>query len=79
MLVTDSGQLIRLAVDEVRIAGRRTQGVTLFRIDKDERVVSVAHLSEMGDAAAEDDTAEVAGSLHAEVSNSREEEVTNGE
>ena len=32
MLVTDSGQLIRFAVDEVRIAGRRTHGVTLFRI-----------------------------------------------
>ena len=47
MLVTDSGQLIRFSVDEVRIAGRRTQGVTLFRIEKDERVVSVAHLSEM--------------------------------
>ena len=26
MLVTDNGQLIRFAVDEVRIAGRRTQG-----------------------------------------------------
>ena len=49
MLVTDSGQLIRFAVDEVRIAGRRTQGVTLFRIEKDERVVSVAHLSEVHD------------------------------
>ena len=49
MLVTDSGQLIRFAVDEVRIAGRRTQGVTLFRIEENERVVSVAHLSEVGD------------------------------
>ena len=67
MLVTDNGQLIRLAVDEVRIAGRRTQGGTLFRIDKDERVVSVAHLSEMGEADAEDDTEEVADSLHTEV------------
>ncbi len=49
MLVTDNGQLIRFAVDEVRIAGRRTQGVTLFRIEENERVVSVAHLSEVSD------------------------------
>ncbi len=49
MLVTDSGQLIRTSVDEIRIAGRRTQGVTLFRIENEERVVSVAHLSEVND------------------------------
>ena len=56
MLVTDSGQLIRFAVDEVRIAGRRTQGVTLFRIEQDERVVSVAHLSEVNGEGDEEET-----------------------
>lgn len=55
MLVTDSGQLIRTSVDEIRIAGRRTQGVTLFRIDDDERVVSIAHL---GEVSGEDETEE---------------------
>jgi DNA gyrase subunit A len=59
MLVTDSGQLIRFSVDEVRIAGRRTQGVTLFRIEKDERVVSVAHLSEMNGDENEEKDADV--------------------
>jgi DNA gyrase subunit A len=44
MLVTDSGQLIRCPVHDVRIAGRRTQGVTIFRIGDDERVVSVSHI-----------------------------------
>ncbi len=44
MLVTDKGQLIRCPVDDIRIAGRKTQGVTLFRVEEDERVVSVAHL-----------------------------------
>ena len=65
MLVTDSGQLIRFAVDEVRIAGRRTQGVTLFRIEQDERVVSVAHLSEVNGEGEEEETedpAETSGS-----------------
>jgi len=46
MLVTDGGQLIRCPVDDIRIAGRKTQGVTLFRVDEDERVVSVARLEE---------------------------------
>ena len=46
MLVTDAGQLIRCPVDDIRIAGRLTQGVTLFRVGDVERVVSVARLRE---------------------------------
>ena len=46
MLVTDAGKLIRMPVDDIRIAGRTTRGVTLFRIDESERIVSVAHLPE---------------------------------
>ncbi len=49
MLVTDKGQLIRCPVDDIRIAGRKTQGVTLFRVEEDERVVSVAHLPDDDD------------------------------
>ena len=55
MLVTDAGQLIRCPVDDIRIAGRRTQGVTLFRVDKEERVVSVARLRDVADAENGDD------------------------
>ncbi len=44
MLVTDGGKLIRSPVDGIRIAGRTTRGVMLFRIDKSERIVSVARL-----------------------------------
>ena len=46
MLVTNSGQLIRCPVNDVRIAGRQTQGVTLFNVSEKERVVSVAKLEE---------------------------------
>ncbi len=53
MLVTNGGQLIRMPINQVRIAGRKTQGVMLFRIDKGEKVVSVAHLPE----SSEDDDA----------------------
>ena len=44
MLVTNAGQLIRCPVHDIRIAGRNTQGVTLFKTSDDEQVVSVAHL-----------------------------------
>ena len=47
MLVTDGGQVIRCPVNDVRIAGRRTRGVTLFRVAEDERVVSVTRLADM--------------------------------
>ncbi len=40
MLVTDEGQLIRSRVKEIRIAGRRTQGVRVFRLNEGESVVS---------------------------------------
>jgi DNA gyrase subunit A len=41
MLVTDGGRLIRVPVDQVRVTGRSVMGVTLFRLDDDERVTSV--------------------------------------
>ena len=46
MLVTNNGQLIRCPVNDVRIAGRQTQGVTLFKVSETQRVVSVAKLEE---------------------------------
>jgi DNA gyrase subunit A len=46
MLVSDGGQLIRTGVDGVRITGRSAQGVTLFRVAGDEKVISVAWLME---------------------------------
>ncbi len=44
LLVTDQGQLIRVPVGQIRIAGRNTQGVTIFRTAQDEHVVSVERL-----------------------------------
>jgi DNA gyrase subunit A len=49
MLVTDGGQLIRIPVAGIRIAGRKTQGVTLFKVETDERVVSVTRLDDTGE------------------------------
>lgn len=52
LLVTDQAQMIRIGVADVRIAGRATQGVTLFRVSNGEQVVSVAKIR---DVAGEDD------------------------
>ena len=41
MMVTDGGRLIRVPIDQVRITGRAAMGVTMFRLDDDERVTSV--------------------------------------
>ena len=46
MLVTDGGQLIRCPVDGVRIAGRNTQGVRIFKTEAEEKVVSVERIIE---------------------------------
>ena len=41
MLVTDAGRLIRIPADQVRMTGRAAMGVTLFRLDSGEQVMSV--------------------------------------
>ena len=46
MLVTDAGQLIRVPVEGIRIAGRATQGVIVFDTAEQERVVSVDRIGE---------------------------------
>jgi DNA gyrase subunit A len=46
MLVTDQGKLIRTEVDDIRVLGRATQGVTLFRVAGGEHVVSAAKVLE---------------------------------
>ncbi len=47
VLVTDQGKLIRCPINDVRIARRQTQGVKLFDIADNEKVVSVTRLTEM--------------------------------
>ncbi|MDT9597635.1 DNA gyrase subunit A [Sphingosinicella rhizophila] len=51
MLVTDQAKLIRTTVGDIRIAGRNTQGVTIFRVAENEHVVSAARIEESEDEA----------------------------
>ena len=46
MLVSNAGQLIRVPVDNIRIASRASKGVRVFRTADDEAVVSVERISE---------------------------------
>jgi DNA gyrase subunit A len=47
MLISDTGQTIRVAVSGISIQGRAAQGVTVFRVDEGERVVSVERIEDV--------------------------------
>jgi DNA gyrase subunit A len=49
-----------MPVKDIRIAGRKTQGVTVFRVDQAEKVVSVAALEDQADEVVEKDMGEEA-------------------
>ncbi|AMJ59424.1 DNA gyrase subunit A [Bosea sp. PAMC 26642] len=56
MLISDGGQTIRLPVEgdkPIRIAGRSTQGVTIFDTAEGEKVVSVERIGDDGEEAGE--------------------------
>ena len=48
MLISDGGQTIRVPVAGIRVAGRATQGVTVFKVDDGEKVVSVERIADVG-------------------------------
>jgi DNA gyrase subunit A len=54
LLVTDQGQLIRTPVSQVRMVGRNTSGVIIFRTSPDEHVVSVERLADSGEDGGQD-------------------------
>ena len=73
MMVTDGGKLIRMPIDDIRIAGRKTQGVILFRTAENEKVVSVTKLDTEGadeEALEEDELNEMDAEAMAEDINS---------
>ena len=47
MLISDAGQTIRSRVSDVSIQGRSSEGVTVFRVDEGERVVSVERIEDV--------------------------------
>jgi len=51
MLISDQGQTIRVPVSGISIQGRAAQGVTVFRVEENERVVSVERIEEAAENA----------------------------
>jgi len=47
ILVTDKGQIIRVNVNQIRIAGRSTKGVSVFKIPESDSIVSVSRIQEI--------------------------------
>jgi DNA gyrase subunit A len=58
LLVTDGGQMLRIGVDGIRIAGRNTQGVVLFRVEDGEQVASVSRIASVPEDGGQDAPAE---------------------
>ncbi|MGI4775467.1 MAG: DNA topoisomerase (ATP-hydrolyzing) subunit A [Janthinobacterium lividum] len=49
MLITNMGKLIRCKLETVRVTGRNTSGVILFKTEKEEKVVSVSLIVDNSD------------------------------
>ena len=49
MLITDGGTLVRTPVEQISLMGRDTQGVTLIRLTKSERLVGIARVESLDD------------------------------
>jgi DNA gyrase subunit A len=47
MLISNQGQTIRVPVDSISVQGRGSGGVTVFRVDDQERVVSVERIEDV--------------------------------
>ena len=47
ILVSNKGQIIRVNMNQIRIAGRSTQGVSVFKIPKENQIVSVSRVMEL--------------------------------
>jgi len=59
MMITNGGKIIRTNMQNVRVIGRNTQGVNLFRLAKGEKVVGMDRMAEpSGDEDEEDNEAE---------------------
>ena len=44
IMVSDKGQIIRVNINQIRIAGRTTQGVSIFRIPEGDKIVYVSRV-----------------------------------
>ena len=77
ILISDKGTLVRTPVEQVASSGRNTQGVTLIRLSKDEKLVAMARVEneesddELVEAMKEDGTFGVEGQEQIDIDSER--------
>ncbi|MGO2363835.1 MAG: DNA gyrase C-terminal beta-propeller domain-containing protein, partial [Psychrobacter sp.] len=82
ILISDKGTLVRTPVEHVASSGRNTQGVTLIRLSKDEKLVAMARVEneegddELIDAMQEDGTFDVEGQEQIDIDAATDNTVT---
>lgn len=79
MLISDQGTLVRTRVDEVSSQSRNTQGVTLIRLAKDERLVGIERVQEPSDDGDELQLDETEAGIDSDAAHDSTESVTNQE
>ena len=47
ILASDKGQIIRVNINQIRIAGRTTQGVSIFKIPEGDKIVYVSRVKDL--------------------------------
>tara|TARA_B100001123_G_scaffold30304_1_gene31840 strand:- start:283 stop:981 length:699 start_codon:yes stop_codon:yes gene_type:complete len=47
IMVSDKGQIIRVNVEQIRIAGRSTQGVSIFKIPEGDKIVYISRVQDI--------------------------------
>ncbi len=58
MMMTDTGRLVRIKMDDVSVIGRNTQGVKLFGVADNERVIGAVRVAEKQEDDALEDSAD---------------------
>ena len=79
MLITDGGTLVRTRVNEISVVGRNTQGVTVIRLDKGERVVGVDRIDGLGDEEGDDEEADLVDETNLDADADVEADAAQGE
>ncbi len=79
MLITDGGILVRTRVNEISVVGRNTQGVTVIRLDKGERVVGVDRIDGLGDEEGDDEEADLVDETNLDADADVEADAAQGE
>ena len=66
MLITDGGTLVRTRVSEVSVSGRNTQGVTLIKLGKGEKLIGMDRIMEVDEESVEGEDGEADGDPQAD-------------